>query len=81
MAKDHVVFQMPYQDELAGYNPNYRAPEPVAVFDGTKEQCEAWVSQQQSAHAYANTSMQNPVGPTYEIRRKQSTSYRNTSPL
>jgi hypothetical protein len=78
--KDCVVFRHPRVDPDAGWNPNYRKPEPQAVFTGTQAECDAYVKRRIEEHDYANPGMFDAPRPLLEVRRSHP-SYRDTDPL
>ena len=78
--KDCVVFEHPRHDPDAGWNPNYRPPEPEVEFSGTEAECNAYVERRNRDHDYANPGMFDAPPPMLEVRRSRL-SYRDTDPL
>lgn len=81
MSGTHVVFKHQKEDELAGYDSNYRSPEPEEVFSGSKEDCDRYVTRTYEDHDLSDPGPFGAPRPRLEVRVKKSTRYSDTDPV
>jgi|GEM_PF-6096763 len=75
-----IVFRHPQIDPDEYANPNFRPPEPEAVFSGTPAECAAYIERTNHNHDLDHPDLSGPSRPRLEIRRPRQR-YGDTEPV